>query len=143
MAVLKTKQDSTSFADYVKAIPEEAKRKEAEELHDLMKQVTKAEQKVWSNGVVGFGTFHYKSERSKQEGDWFMTGFSMRKANITVYIIPGFTKYADILKKLGKYKTSSGSCLLINKLADVDKKTLKELVGAAWKDMKAKYSKTK
>ena len=143
MAVLKTKQEDTSFAAYVKAIPEEAKKKEAQELHDLMKQVTKAEPKVWSNGVVGFGTFHYKSERSKQEGEWFMTGFSMRKANITVYIIPGFANYTDQLKKLGKFKTSSGSCLLINKLADVDKKVLKDLVGAAFKDMKAKYSKTK
>ena len=143
MAVLKTKQDTTSIADYIKAIADEAKRKEAEELVDLMKKVTKAEPKVWSNGVVGFGTFHYKSERSKQEGDWFMTGFSMRKTNITVYIIPGFTRYSDLLKKLGKYKTSTGSCLLINKLADVDKKVLKELVGLAFKDMKEKYNKTK
>jgi len=143
MAAIKTKQEETSFAEYVKAIPEETKKKEAEELHDLMKKATKEEPRVWSNGVVGYGTFHYKSERSKQEGEWFMTGFSMRKANITVYIIPGFGKYKDLLKKLGKFKTSSGSCLLINKLADVDKKVLKELVSAGYKDMKAKYSKTK
>ena len=143
MAVLKTKQENTSIDAYLKAIPDEAKKKDAAELHDLMVKATKSEPRVWSNGVVGYGTFHYKSERSKQEGEWFMTGFSMRKANITVYIIPGFGNYTALLKKLGKYKTSAGSCLLINKLADVDKKTLKELVSAAFKDMKIKYNKTK
>jgi hypothetical protein len=68
-----------------------------------------------------------------------MTGFSPRKQNLTIYIIPGFAKYGDILKKLGKYKTSSGSCLLINKLANVDLAVLKELITVSYKHMKEKY----
>ena len=104
----------------------------------MMKKITKQEPRMWGSSIVGFGSFHYKSERSKQEGDWFMTGFSPRKQNLTVYIIPGFAKYETLMKKLGKFKTSV-SCLYINKLADVDSKVLIELITVAFKDMKEKY----
>ena len=106
----------------------------------MMKKITRQEPKMWGSSIVGFGSFHYKSERSKQEGDWFMTGFSPRKQNLTIYIIPGFAQYGELLKKLGKYKTSV-SCLYINKLADVDQKILTELVSISYKDMQEKYKK--
>ena len=145
MAELKTKQTAGSVEVFLKSVTDEEKLRDSQALLQLMKQVTKEEPVLWGNGVIGYGTFHYKSERSKQEGDWFMTGFSPRKQNLTIYIIPGFKDHADLLKKLGKYKTSEGfgSCLYINKLADVDIKVLKELVTRAFKTMKEKYKKSK
>ena len=82
---------------------------------------------MWGSSIVGFGSYHYKGA-SGREGDWLLTGFSPRKQNLTLYIMGGFDLYQDLLKKLGKYKTSEGSCLYIKKLDDVDKNVLKELV---------------
>jgi hypothetical protein len=139
MAELKTKQTKTSVTDFIAGIADEGKRKDCKELLKLFKETTKQTPAIWGNAVIGFGTFHYKSERSKQEGDWYLTGFSPRKQNFTVYVMPGFGGYSDLMKKLGKYKTSSGSCLHINKLADVDSKVLKELISRSFKDTKERY----
>ncbi len=138
MAEIKTKKNDDSVMGFLESVKDEVKRKDGMALLAMMKKITKKEPKMWGSSIVGFGSFHYKSERSKQEGDWFMTGFSPRKQNLTVYIIPGFAKYETLMKKLGKYKTTV-SCLNINKLADVDSKVLIELITIAYKDMKEKY----
>jgi hypothetical protein len=85
---------------------------------------------------VGFGSYHYKYE-SGREGDWFLTGFSPRKTNLSIYIMAGFKEYDELLKKLGKYKTGV-SCLYVNKLEDVDMKVLKELITKSVQKMKSK-----
>ena len=138
MAAIKTQKNDVNVLTFLESVKDEIKRKDGMTLLAMMKKITRQEPKMWGSSIVGFGSFHYKSERSKQEGDWFMTGFSPRKQNLTVYIIPGFAKYETLMKKLGKYKTTV-SCLNINKLADVDSKVLIELITVAYKDMKEKY----
>ncbi len=93
---------------------------------EIMKQITKAEPQMWGTSMVGFGSYHYKYE-SGSEGDWFVAGFSPRKQNLTLYIMAGFSRYDELLSKLGKFKTGK-SCLYIKKIEDVDLKTLKELI---------------
>jgi hypothetical protein len=90
---------------------------------------------MWGPAIVGFGKYHYKSERSTQEGDWPLTAFSPRKQSLTLYLLPGFDKYKELLGKLGKHKTSKG-CLYINKLSDVDEKILKELISTSFVETK-------
>ncbi len=138
MTAIKTQKNDVDVLTFLESVNDEIKRKDAMTLLAMMKKITRQEPKMWGSSIVGFGSFHYKSERSKQEGDWFMTGFSPRKQNLTVYIIPGFAKYETLMKKLGKFKTSV-SCLYINKLTDVDSKVLIELITVAYKDMKEKY----
>ena len=140
MAEIKTKQNEASVEAFLQALPDEQKRKDCDVILKMMKQATKEKPKMWGNSIVGFGTFHYKSERSKREGDWYITGFSPRKQNLTLYIMPGVDYYKDLVKKLGKCKTG-GSCLYINKLADVDIKVLEQLVSTAYQHMKEKYKK--
>ena len=135
MAEIKTKKNEASVDAFLQTIKEEGKRKDCEIILKMMKQVSKQEPKMWGTGIVGFGSYHYKSERSKQEGDWFITGFSPRKQNLTIYIMPGIDYYKDLVKQLGKCKTSV-SCLYINKLADVDIVVLKQLITTAYKRMK-------
>jgi Domain of unknown function (DU1801) len=142
MAAIKTQKNEASVAAFLQTIKEEGKRKDCEVILNMMKQITKQEPKMWGTSIVGFGTYHYKSERSKQEGDWFITGFSPRKQNLTLYIMPGIDYYKDLVKQLGKCKTSV-SCLYINKLADVDLKVLKELISTAYKRMKEIATKEK
>lgn len=135
MAAIKTQPTKASVEKFLQGIKEEQKQQDAFALLELMKKATKAEAIMWGDSIVGFGVYHYKSERSRQEGEWFFTGFSPRKQNLTVYLMPGVGHYKDLLAKLGKCKTG-GSCLYINKLADVDTKVLKEMVATAYKNMK-------
>jgi hypothetical protein len=132
---LKTKVNEASVEGFLNSVQDEQKRKDCFEILKMMKQVTKEEPKMWGSSIVGFGSYHYKGA-SGREGDWMLTGFSPRKQNLTLYLMGGFDLHKDLLKKLGKHKTSVG-CLYINKLADVDKKVLKQLVGKSFKAMVA------
>jgi hypothetical protein len=131
---LKTKLNDASVEDFINAVEDETIRADCFEIAKLMKQVTKAEPKMWGSSIVGFGSYHYKGA-SGREGDWMLVGFSPRKQNLTLYIMAGFDRYDQLMKKLGKFSTGK-SCLYIKKLADVDKKVLKELVGESVQYMK-------
>lgn len=138
MAELKTKETKLSVAKFLSKVEDDQKRKDSKQILGLFKQVTKEVPKMWGDSMVGFGRFHYKSD-SGREGDWFITGFSPRKQNLTIYITPGFDKYESLMKQLGKHKTSKG-CLYIKKLEDVDMKVLKQLIKQSYQDMKKIYS---
>ena len=131
---VKTKVNDASVTDFLNTVTDEQKRKDSFEILKIMKQITKEEPKMWGASSVGFGSYHYKGA-SGREGDWMLTGFSPRKQNLTLYLMHGFDEQKDLLKKLGKHKTSMG-CLYIKKLDDVDKKVLKELVAGSVKRMK-------
>ena len=133
-AELKTKLNDASVDDFLKTVKDEQTRADCFEIAMIMKQVTKAEPKMWGSSIVGFGSYHYKGA-SGREGDWMLVGFSPRKQNLTLYIMAGFDRYNELMKKLGKFSTGK-SCLYIKKLADVDKKVLKELISESVKMMK-------
>jgi len=135
MAELKTKATKKSAAKYVAAIKDPQKRKDAEVLLKLFKTATKERPVMWGDSIVGFGTYHYKSERSRQEGDWPMTGFSARAQNLTLYVMPGFKDLKPLLKKLGPHKTSVG-CLYITRLDRVDPLILAALIKHSYQAMK-------
>jgi hypothetical protein len=141
LAVLKTKENDTDVISFLSGLPDEQKREDSLGLLKMMKAVTRTEPMMWGGSIVGFGKYIFSSPKTGRSGEWFMTGFSPRKQNLTVYFMTGFSKYDALMKKLGKYKISGGSCLYINKLADVDLKTLKELIAASYKYMKEKYKK--
>jgi hypothetical protein len=139
MAELKTQPTKASVTAFLNAIPDEQKRKDSKQLAKLFHEVTGEKPVLWGTSIVGYGKYHYKSERSKQEGDWLLTGFSPRVQNLTVYIMPGFDRYKTLMKNLGKYKTG-GSCLYFKKLVDVDQEVLKELVRASVEYMKKTHT---
>ena len=136
MAELKTKRTEASVDAYVDAIPDEVRRKDCRAVIDIMRKATKAEPKMWGPAIIGFGDHHYKYD-SGRELDWFLTGFASRKTDLTLYIMPGFARYEELMRKLGKHKIGK-SCLYLKRLSDVDVKVLAELVSASVKHMKAK-----
>lgn len=135
MAELKTKETKQNPKDFLDTIEPEQKRKDGFALLEMFQKATGEKAVMWGPGIVGFGKYHYKSERSAQEGDWPLVAFSPRKQNLTLYVIAG--DQSAFLKKLGKHKTSVG-CLYINKLADVDQYVLAELVKWTFEYMKKK-----
>jgi hypothetical protein len=136
MGEIKTKLTDASADNFINVVPDEVKKQDSFKLLELFTKLTGESPKMWGTSIIGFGQYHYKSERSSQEGDWPLVGFSPRKQNLTLYIMPGFDAYQDLLAKLGKHKTSKG-CLYINKLADVDQEILAKLIKQSYEDMKA------
>ena len=137
-AEAKTKPTEISVNDFLNKVTPEQKSKDAFELVELMRAVSKQEPKMWGPAIVGFGQYHYKYE-SGHEGDSCLIGFSPRKANLTLYVIAGGAeRYEDLLSKLGKHKVS-GSCLHINKLSEVDTKVLKAIIKETYTYMKEKH----
>ena len=138
MSELKTRVNDGSVEDFLNSVEGDVKRQDAVKLLEMYTRVTGQPAKMWGSSMVGFGQYHYKSDRSRQEGDWPLAAFSPRKQHLTLYIMPGFAAYSDLLGKLGKHKTSR-SCLYINKLTDVDLAVLRQLVERSFADAKEQY----
>lgn len=137
MAELKTKVNDADVAEFLASVTHEKRRADTNTMVAMMERVTGFPPKMWGTSIIGFDTYSYKYE-SGRTGDWMITGLSPRKASLTVYIMPGFDKYADLLAKLGKHKHSV-SCLYINKLEEVDLEVLEELIATSVADMRTKY----
>lgn len=126
MAQNKTQPTDASVDAFVDSIDNSRRRQDSREVLALMREVTGKEPTMWGDSMVGFGKYHYRYD-SGREGDWFLAGFAPRKSSLVVYIMSGFPRHAELMKKLGKHRTGS-SCLYINKLEDVDRDVLRELV---------------
>lgn len=137
MADLKTRKNRASVEKFLASVDNETRREDAFKVLELMEKITGEAPVMWGTAIVGFGTYHYKYA-SGREGDWMMVGFSPRKQNLAIYIMPGFSAYDELMEKLGKHKTGK-SCLYINKLDDVHLPTLRKLVRESFRAMKKKY----
>lgn len=124
-AELKTKENDASVETFLDQQPEEVAA-DCRAIVKMMQKATGEKPRMWGASIVGFGRYHYKGA-SGREGEWMLTGFSPRKANLSLYILTGLDKSAAQLKKLGKHSTGKG-CLYIKRLSDVDPKVLEELV---------------
>lgn len=133
MSAIKTLVNDASVEDFINSVDGDVKKADAFKILKMYKEATNETPKMWGASIIGFGQYHYKSERSSQEGDWPLAGFSPRKQSLTLYIMPGFNDYSDLLGKLGKHKISK-ACLYINKLADVDEDILKQLIKRSYDD---------
>jgi hypothetical protein len=138
MSTIKTLVNDASVEDFINSIEGEVKKADAFKILEMYKSITKERPRMWGSSMIGFGQYHYKSERSKQEGDWPLAAFSPRKQTLTLYIMPGFNDYSDLLNKLGKHKISK-ACLYINKLSDVDLHILKQLIKRSYDDAKRAF----
>ena len=137
MAELKNKENNASVQTFLKTVEDKQKYQDCLEILKIMRDVSGKRAKMWGTSMVGFGRYHYKY-KSGHEGDWFVTGFSPRKQSLTIYIMPGFSKYKTLMDKLGKHKTAK-SCLYIKRLDDVNTKVLKQLISRSIKDMQKMY----
>ena len=135
MAELKTKPNEANVAAFLDTIADPAKRADAEAIIGMMRDATQAEPKLWGPSIVGFGEQHYKYATGR-EGDWFLTGFSPRKQNLTLYLTSEFDEKEGLLAQLGKHSTGK-SCLYIKRLSDVNTYVLRELITRSVEHAKA------
>ncbi|WP_419913608.1 DUF1801 domain-containing protein [Hoeflea sp.] len=134
---LKTRPGDGDVSAFLSGIEDETKRADSQTLMAMMKRVTGHDAVMWGSSIIGFGIYTgtYADGRTMQ---WMVTGFSPRKTALTVYVMPGFSAYGDLMSRLGRYKTGK-SCLYIKRLSDVDLDVLETLLADAYRHMKGKY----
>jgi hypothetical protein len=133
MAELKTKPTQVDVLDFLGKLSDDQRRNDCLVVLELMKAATGADPLMWGASIVGFGRYQYRYE-SGRTGEWPVIGFSPRKNDLTLYIMPGFDRYESLLARLGKHKTGK-SCLYLKRLSDVDLVVLKELIEESVKAM--------
>lgn len=133
MAENKTRPGAEDVAAYLAQVDPARRREDAHRLDEIFRSVTGWSPVLWGESMVGYGSYHYVYD-SGRAGDFFATGFAPRKANLVVYIMPGYANFGALLDRLGKHKLGK-SCLYLNKLADVDEAVLAELIRAGLDDL--------
>lgn len=140
MAELKTQKTDADVGEFINSFAAtDQKRKDSFELLKLMQDFTGFEPKMWGGSIIGFGSYHYKSERSRQEGDWPLVGFSPRKAAISLYVFSGLKEHEHLLEGLGKFKMGK-ACIYVKKLSDINADVLETLVKETLSYLQMKYS---
>ena len=137
MAETKTKPTGQVVEEFIDKLPEEKMRSDSYALLRLMRKITGLQPRMWGPAIIGFGQYHYKYE-SGREGDICLTGFSPRKANLSLYVLAGFPGQDDLLARLGKHKAGKG-CLYIRRLEDVDPGALESLIRKSFDFLKKKH----
>jgi Domain of unknown function (DU1801) len=137
MSENKTKPTEVSPAEFITSVEPDRRRNEGRILLDLFAKTTGWTPRMWGPSIIGYGEYHYKYD-SGREGDFMATGFSPRKAKLSIYILPGYADYGPILNRLGKHSLGK-SCLYLNKLDDIDLDVLAELITAGIADLAKKY----
>ncbi|MGB1288741.1 MAG: DUF1801 domain-containing protein [Aggregatilineales bacterium] len=138
MAALKTQKNDGDVHEFLRSVAHDKRREDAFAVLEIMEGITGETPFMWGSSIVGFGTYRYEYKSGRQ-GEWFVTGFSPRKQNLTLYIMPGFERYDELMAKLGKHKTGK-SCLYINKIEDVDVEVLRDLVRLSVETMREEHS---
>lgn len=133
----KTQPTGLAPRAFVEAIEHPVRRADGLVLLDLFAEVSGFEPVMWGPTIIGYGTYHYVYD-SGREGDSLATGFSPRKSNLSIYIMPGYQDYSGILADLGKHKLGK-SCLYVNKLADIDLDVLRRLIRVGLDDLHQKW----
>jgi hypothetical protein len=107
------------------------------EVMAMMAEATGEPAKMWGSSIIGYGSYHYKYD-SGREGDFMLIGLSPRKAQLSLYIMPGYGQFQERIDQLGKVKTGK-SCVYIKKLEQIDKDVLRKLIEESVAYMREKY----
>jgi hypothetical protein len=137
MTGTKTVATDQPVRDFIAAVDHPLRRADAEALDALFREVTGWQPKMWGPTMIGYGSYDYTYDTG-HSGSSLATGFSPRKANLVLYIMPGYADLGGILDRIGKYKMGK-SCLYVNKLADVDLDVVRELIRAGLTDLQKRW----
>lgn len=133
----KTAPTEVAVAEFLADVEHPTRRDDAARLDAIFRDVTGWAPQMWGPSIIGYGSYHYTYD-SGREGDMCATGFSPRKANLVLYIMPGYHDFGELLAGLGKHKLGK-SCLYMTRLADVDVAVLKRIIRAGLDDLATRW----
>jgi hypothetical protein len=134
-AQVKTRRNEASVAGFIARVADDARRADAEAIDRMLREITGEKPAMWGPSIIGYGS--YKHTNTMGEAEWPKIGFSPRRGATVLYVVPGLAS-DPLMEKLGKHKNGK-SCLYIGRLADVDRKVLRELAARSWKHMSERY----
>jgi hypothetical protein len=123
--------------EFVSLLENEKRKQDAEKLLTIFNSVTGMQPVMWGGSMIGYGSYDYTYD-SGRSGTFFRVGFSPRKQNLSLHLLPDVNAFDELLSKLGKFKTGR-SCLYINKLEDIDEQVLEKLIAASLNKMNELY----
>lgn len=131
--ILKTGKTEFSVNNFINSITNASLKKDSQTLLKLFKEVTGVKPKMWGGTMVGYGEYVYHRSNG-DAGTYFATGFSPRKSGPTIYIMPGYQNYGNLLKDIGPHKLGKG-CLYLKSLGGIDLVILRKLIIIGLKDL--------
>jgi hypothetical protein len=126
----KTQPTEASVKQYLDAIPDDARRKDAKRLAKIATEMTGQKPVMWGTGIVGFGSYHYVYA-SGREGDTAAVGFAARKNALAIYGLQDHEENVARLEELGPHGSGKG-CLYIKDLESVHTGVLKKMIKTAY-----------
>lgn len=131
----KSAQNKPSVKEFIASLDDEQLVTDSRVLMEMMQRISGHKPTLENAGTIAFDTYHYKYD-SGREGDSLVIGFYPRKGKITVYLMDGTARYAELLATLGKH-TTTGYCLYIKRLSDIELPTLEQIVQKSYKNIKS------
>lgn len=133
----KTQATDADVAAFLDAVAPPVRRTDGLALDALFREVTGWTPQMWGPSLVGYGRYDYTYD-SGRSGSMLATGFSPRKANLSIYIMPGYSEFGDILDRLGPHKLGK-ACLHVTRLERIDRDVLAELIRAGLDDLARRW----
>ena len=131
----KTTQNNSTVRTFMASLDDEQSVAGSRMLIELMQRISGHEPKMWNVGTIGFDSYHFKYD-SGREGDCQIIGFYPRKGKLTVYLMDGTVRYAELLSRLGKH-TTSRVCVYIKRLSDIELPILEKILQESYKYVKS------
>ena len=132
-----TALSDASVEAYISSVEPVGRREDAKVLAQLFRDEPGLQPRMWGDSLIGYGQYHYVYD-SGREGDFLATGFSPRKAKMSIYIMPGYQDYGSLLQDLGPHKTGA-ACLYLGRLAKIDLDVLRKLIRAGLNDLDSRW----
>lgn len=122
---------------FIAGIEDPRRKAEAERLDGIFRDVTGFRPLLWSGRMIGYGSYDY-TYASGHSGTFLATGFAVAKRQVTIYVLPGYTPFPDIMARLGKHRIGK-SCLYLTRLGDADEDALRDLIRAGLDDLGTRW----
>jgi hypothetical protein len=137
MAEPKTRPTAASVDQFLDAIEDPARRRDAYTIRQLFETITKAKACMWGTTLVGSGTYSRSYANGSTE-EWMLLAFAPRADCLTLYIAPGADGHEELLANLGKFKAGKG-CVHIKRLDDIDRPVLEQLLTNSVAHLRERY----
>jgi hypothetical protein len=118
-------------AQYLAAIPDEARRADMEALHRLIRKTLPDLAPDLNMGMIGYGTYHYRYATGR-EGDCSIIGLSSRAQYISLYVmgVEGGRFVAESYRSKLPKADIGKVCVRFKRLADVDLEIVAQMIVA-------------
>lgn len=132
-------RNDITVEQYLGSLDDQSLKDDAQTLVEIMMRISGEGPVLYGIGTIGFGVYKYEYS-SGRKGEAHTLAFYPRKGKITVYLMDGTARYSSLLSQLGKH-TTTGSCVYIKRLSDIELPVLVKILEESYKNIKKQSQK--